>query len=386
MATYDIDIVRKMFDDAGYDLVSTEYKNLRTALQYTCRRHSDKGVQTTTLANFLHKHPCPYCKYENGESYCKSWPDDIIVDALDKLGCDFVDKYSDGNNTVIRFICRKHPWKGVQETFWTGIRQKRQICGVCSGHNRTTSDFVKMMEEINPDIEIIGEYTGARNTIKCRCKIDGHEWEPIVYNLLSGFGCPICGSRNAGLLRRTPPEEKMERLKKAHPDIIFLNTPLLNNDIVKCKCKICGCEWETTYGNLVNPSNLTGCPGCFMSNSEKTVLGVLEKWGIKYKKQHKFDDCRDKHKLPFDFYLPDSGVLIEFDGEQHYYPVRRYKDDPDGLKAQKQFEITVRHDNIKTDYCFDHNIPLIRIPYWHRDDLEYFMFDQFVKYNVIEQL
>ena len=39
---------------------------------------------------------------------------------------------------------------------------------------------------------------------------------------------------------------------------------------------------------------------------------------IKYKRQYKFDNCKNKYKLRFDFYLPDYNIAIEYDGKQHY--------------------------------------------------------------------
>ena len=43
-------------------------------------------------------------------------------------------------------------------------------------------------------------------------------------------------------------------------------------------------------------------------------------------------------------------------------------------------------DNIKTEYCRTHKIKLIRIPYWEFDNIEYILFDKFVKYGLIEEI
>ena len=40
---------------------------------------------------------------------------------------------------------------------------------------RTTEQFKKEMSTINPDIEILGEYTGSHNKILCYCKLCGHK-------------------------------------------------------------------------------------------------------------------------------------------------------------------------------------------------------------------
>ena len=71
------------------------------------------------------------------------------------------------------------------------------------------------------------------------------------------------------------------------------------------------------------------------------------------------DKC--KKELPFDFYLPDYNVCIEYDGIQHFEPVDF------GGKGQEwacqQFESLKLRDDIKNAYCAANNIPLCRIKY-----------------------
>ena len=98
----------------------------------------------------------------------------------------------------------------------------------------------------------------------------------------------------------------------------------------------------------------------------------------------KFDGCKDKKVLPFDIYLNDYNTLIEFQGEQHYRPVRF--GDESFKEAKEKFEYTKKHDEIKKKYCIDNNIPLIEIPYWKFDDLEYYLFDKFVELHILEEI
>lgn len=89
--------------------------------------------------------------------------------------------------------------------------------------------------------------------------------------------------------------------------------------------------------------------------------------------------------MPFDIYLPDYNIAIEYDGEQHYWPVirRGMKSNQDAVNS---YEVTVRHDAIKTEYCKTHGIPLIRIPYWEADNMESFLFDEMVRCDAIEEI
>ena len=101
---------------------------------------------------------------------------------------------------------------------------------------------------------------------------------------------------------------------------------------------------------------------------EHKISCLLDMWGIQYTEQFRFLECRDQRPLPFDFYLLDYNVCIEFDGQQHF--VQR--------NGWTELEVIQKHDEIKTIFCKNNNIDLIRIPYWEIDDIEYYLFDKLV--------
>lgn len=126
-------------------------------------------------------------------------------------------------------------------------------------------------------------------------------------------------------------------------------------------------------GNM-NRDNIIGCPYCFdtkkfvFSKGEKAVENALQDLGITYLPQYTFPDCKDKNTLPFDFYLPDLNKCIEYDGQHHFYPVAF-----NGISeehAKENHLITVKHDEIKNEYCENNNIELLRIPYYNFKDVE----------------
>ena len=381
MGKYSLEIAKEMFNEKGYDLVSTEYKSVTDKLNFICRRHPDKGVQQMTLKDLMKGSKCVYCKFEDGDPHNKPYPDDIVIQQLDKLNCDYVGRYVKNEKSIIQFVCRKHPWKGVQETSWNNIAKGMNICGVCNGLNRNTYDFKMMVKEINPNIEIISEYNGARKTVRCRCKIDGCEWETKADKILSGCGCPECGRRKIGDTHRGDLKQKIQKLHEMHPDIEFLTEPVLSTQKILCKCKICGHEWYATYTNLTKATKSTGCPHCTISKGEKKIYQLLQKWGYDFDTQQRYPDLYDERELPFDFILLDYNILIEYDGIQHY-KIGNWSSSYD--KNLEVFQKTIKHDIMKNEYCYDNNIPLIRIPYWHYDELEYYLFDELVKYKAIE--
>ncbi len=60
-------------------------------------------------------------------------------------------------------------------------------------HLKTTEEVTQQLLTINPDIEVLGEYTRSKEPIQVRCKVCGHEWSPQAGSLLRGHGCPQCG-------------------------------------------------------------------------------------------------------------------------------------------------------------------------------------------------
>ena len=39
---------------------------------------------------------------------------------------------------------------------------------------------------------------------------------------------------------------------------------------------------------------------------------------INYIREKRFKDCKNIKPLPFDFYLPEKNICIEYDGEHHF--------------------------------------------------------------------
>lgn len=100
-----------------------------------------------------------------------------------------------------------------------------------------------------------------------------------------------------------------------------------------------------------------GCKKCKASFREKQIIRFFEEHNVSFIHQKTFDNCRGiKNKLPFDFYLPVYKICIEYDGEQHFNIVKNWG----GQSLIDKYKVT---DKIKTEYCKNNNIRLIRIKY-----------------------
>ena len=54
--------------------------------------------------------------------------------------------------------------------------------------------------------------------------------------------------------------------------------------------------------------------------------------------------------------MPDYNTLIEYDGDQHFKPIKYFG-------GEEKYNILKNNDEIKNEYCKTHKINLIRIPY-----------------------
>lgn len=123
-------------------------------------------------------------------------------------------------------------------------------------------------------------------------------------------------------------------------------------------------------------SGFTQSCGCInYSIGEQNIKKILDENNISYIKEY---TCSDLDKKRFDFAILQNNQiirLIEFDGEQHYTDKRGFW----GEKSDSLKEVQQR-DKEKNEYALSHNIPLVRIPYWERNNisLELIMSDKYL--------
>ena len=102
------------------------------------------------------------------------------------------------------------------------------------------------------------------------------------------------------------------------------------------------------------------------SKGEQITRNFLRKYNINYKEQKSFNDLwykNKEHLLRFDFqiwYTDKNWFLLEIDGGFHFKPIR-ISENITEEQAQKSYEEGVERDNLKNEYCKNHNIILERI-------------------------
>lgn len=253
------------------------------------------------------------------------------------------------NTTIkIKIICKEH---GVFDQH-PNTHKMGGGCPACKGLKRNTIfDFIKKSNIIHKDkydyslVKFKDIYTG----VKIICPIHGiFEQKPKIH--LSKKGCKSCG---------------IESKKKNINNFINESNTIHNNKYdyllvkyknIKTKIKII-CPIHGIFEQI--PDNHTkghGCPICKESKGEIKIRNILEDNNIKFDSQKMFDGCQNIKPLSFDFYLLDYNTCIEFDGRQHYKSIEFFGGEKRLLEQQKR-------DKIKTNFCKNNKINLIRIKY-----------------------
>lgn len=259
-------------------------------------------------------------------------------------------------NTSIRHHCLIHDvfWETKPSRVLDGHGcQQCRIEKFSISNTKSQDEYIAEVKIKNPNIEVVGEYTGARTKILHKCLIHNVVWDVAPTTILKGCGCRECMKEKIASKNGSSHGEYIAKLLNINPNIIVLEEYVNTETKIKHKCKVCEHEWSVKPGNILAGK---GCPKCNESHGEKNISSYLNTNHIAYIPQYTFDGCKDIRKLPFDFYIPEFNMCIEYDGEQHFKAVDHFGGE-EGLKIRQL------HDQIKTDYCKNNNILLLRVRY-----------------------
>lgn len=365
----------------GFEYIDAIRENGKITIIFICNNHRELGEQRMTRNNM--ERNTKGCKYCVG----KELPEWYVLQEAKEIN-PYIELLEPYKNLSARMkcFCVKHNCntsKSMQEIL------KGHGCYYCGLEKLSEQHFLsdeQVQNNINitnPHVKLI-KYNGNKRKSDFYCKKHNKYFNKHYTNLLqSSSGCDECYKENIRERQGMGEDEFKNRLKDAHPELVVLGEYINNSSPLKVYCTEHNHTYSSTPVSLLDRK--TCCDKTRITYKEEQVCKLLEdKWFFKITRQKTFEDCVDKRCLPFDVYLDDYNVLIEYQGEQHYKPIRYSSESLE--EAEEKFKYTKAHDLIKQNYCKTNNIPLIEIPYWEFDDLEYFLFDKLVKLNVIEEI
>jgi very-short-patch-repair endonuclease len=217
----------------------------------------------------------------------------------------------------------------------------------------TLSYFLLKAKEIHAnryDYSMINEIKGGKSKVNIMCKIHGIFSQRVSNHINLKDGCPKCAGVGKWSTEILKEEFVKVHLKKYdYTNVVFNGV----NKKVEIVCRQHGPFLQSLYKHLVGQ----GCPECSSnSKGEEYVKNHLDEMKIKYIRQYGFDSCKYINKLSFDFYIPDLKTCIEFDGIQHFNPIKDFG-------GSKEFENIKNRDGAKNKWCLENGISLIRIKY-----------------------
>lgn len=317
---YTIEYVKNQFENRNYTLLSKDYKNQDTKLDFVCNKHKEVGVQNVTFRSFLrNKCNCCICK---SESRSKTWHE-----------------------------CRNFTPITSDEFYVKHFEKYKQ----------------KLFEEVGTEYDLINIFKKDNKTyMKLKHNVCNTIYDIESYNFFSiGQRCPNkeCNSKIRSQARMKPISKLKEEIFELVGDEYELVSEYNGtNKNATFYHKVCKNTFQKTPHNFLAGQR---CPHCvFPTVGEQRIMDYLESIKEKYTFQKPYADLKGIKGglLSYDFLLPNRNMLIEYQGQFHDGTAFKNED----YKFYRQQE----HDRRKRQYAKDHNIKLLEIWYWDFDNIE----------------
>ena len=251
------------------------------------------------------------------------------------------------NSKKVKIICPEHG-----EFFTTpGNHYTGSECKICKRSEKKKYYLIKACKIHNNKYDYSKVvFVNLMDSVQIICPEHGEFNQTLKAHIHLKNGCPSCFGN-----KKFTEEEIIKKANNAHNNIYNYSKLQYKNVDTKIII-ICDKHDEFLQTPFNHINNKQGCPACQTSKGELLIENYLINNNINYIKEYKFDDCKNVRKLPFDFFLPNKNLLIEFDGIQHFKAV-------DFFGGEEGFKILKQNDHIKNEYCLKNNIRLIRIKY-----------------------
>lgn len=374
---YTYEQIKANVESKGCKLISTEYTNSKTKLKIQCKCGE---IFETAYEKFNRtpnpKQQCNECgKKMTGDKNRLDY--DKVKEYIESMGCKLESSVYKEGQIPLQVKCKT--CGDIYDVSFVVFKVKgKHECDACV-NKRLSERYTLSYDAVKDIIEnsefskgcklISKEYIGNASILDIMC-ICGNIFHTNLANFRcnSKNQCNECGEK----IRQSKTTEEtrfsydyVKQFIEENSDCKLISDVYMNvEDKLELQCD-CGEYFKVSFKNFKHRYQRK-CRSCTKSRLELVVRDYLKNIGINFKSEYRDDDCKDKNPLPFDFVILDNNsnttYLIECDGQQHYKPIRF-----GGIsigRSELNFLLTKKHDSIKDNYCIEHNIHLIRIPYW----------------------
>lgn len=287
--------------------------------------------------------------------YNTSW----LKDTLKSRNIDVtpLEEYVD-DKTPISFKCNvcNNIWK-VDPSHLKGGR----TCPNCKKIARTEkakNQFLRKAKEVHNDFYNYDKvvYIKQLNKVIITCPQHG-DFEQVPNSHLNGRGCPLCAGNN---FRRNA-KYFIQLAQKVHGDHFNYDKVQYKTckDPIIIHCNTCKQDFKQTPDHHLQGQ---GCPNCKLK-SQRALFEFIQRafpnLDIRFEVGSKTVPWLGLQR--FDIYIPCLNIAIEYDGVQHFMPVKQFG----GVIGLQH---TQERDKLKEQKCQAHNCTLFRVKYNYSEE------------------
>jgi hypothetical protein len=182
-----IEYIRDEFNREGYTLLSEEYVNSKTKMDYIC----SKGHRhNTSWVNWKHGSRCPSC-YGKVKLTLEQVRESFENDNYTLLSNEYIN-----SKQKLHYICPE----GHRHDITWGNWQHGSRCLYCSGKVKHTLEKIRFSFEKEGCVLLSKEYDGAFVKLDYICS-SGHKHSIKWNDWQQGYRCPICANINSSINR-----------------------------------------------------------------------------------------------------------------------------------------------------------------------------------------
>lgn len=177
--------VKKEFENRGYTLLSTEYKNQAQKLKYRCPKNHTGYI---SFSAFKQGQGCKICGVAKSAAK-RRLSFDSVKEYVESRGYTLLSDEYINTETKLKLLCEKgHVWHVTYHNFKTG----HHSCGLCCENNKKYkySDVKAVFEAENYQL-VSQEYLNNKQKLDVICP-EGHEWVVSLHDFNSGYRCSQC--------------------------------------------------------------------------------------------------------------------------------------------------------------------------------------------------
>lgn len=236
---------------------------------------------------------------------------------------------------------KKHRWKAITSSIKQG-----SWCPICKNINNKHSieDCDKLAINKNGKC-ITRNYIDNKTKMEWECE-KGHKWFAPFISISGGRWCPHCSN-----VAKHTIEECHNIAKNMGGQCL---ESLYKNEKVKMEWMCCFKHiWSAAFGNIIQGS---WCPICsFKGKTQKKLFDIIKEIFPNYSIFYNFKEFdwlinKNGKRQELDIYVKELKLAIEYDGEQHFKPMR-YKSKKEMLN---KLENTKKLDKLKNQKVSDH--------------------------------